>query len=120
MVAEKDRLIHGVYVACELRFVGAEASRGVEDPRRNVPSGIHAELVALGIREDIVVALGEILQDLEHLLFRCAGRDTEEGKGVFTGIVVVLRREEIHLRLSRKADELRVLVAVVNMMRERP
>ena len=113
-------LIHAEDIAAPLRLVGAERAGRVEDARVDEPAGAGLEAIGLGEIEDAVVALVPVFEALADLRLGRAGLEAHEGVGEIVADVVVLRREVIGLRLAFLADELRLLGALVHVMRNRP
>ena len=115
-----DVLVHRKDVRRLLRLVRAQAARRVEHARRDVPSGPRIEPIGRRQRRDrIVSALCGVQQSLADLVFGHAGIEAEEGVGEIAAVVVHLRREVVGLGLAQLAGELGVLVAVMDVVRQR-
>ena len=111
-------LVHGEDVGGLLWLVGAQAAGGVEHARRNVPAGARLQAVGLGQVGDLVVALREVLEARAHLVPGGAGGEAEEGVRVLPAVVVGLGREVVGLGLALLPGEGRVLVTVVDVVRQ--
>src|SRR5205807_5223410 len=113
-------LVHAEDVAAPLRLISAERTGRVEDARADEPAGAGLEAIRLREIKDAVVALVPILKTLPHLRLRRAGFEAEESVRKIVAHVVVLRRKVVTLRLAFLADQLRLFLALVHMMRDRP
>ena len=85
----------------------------------HVVAGIDLLLVGTGELQDLVVALGEVHQALLEFFLCRAGIEAEIGLGALTAVVVDLRGEEVHFRLAGLTGQSGMLVALVDMMRQR-
>ena len=87
-------------------------------PGRNVPARARLQPVGGGEVGDLVVTLGEVPQALAELVLRGFGTQAEEGVGIIGPVVVVLHGEKVRFGFSHQADQLRVRLPMVHVVRE--
>ena len=113
------RLEHREHVAVDLRLVGDERSGRVQNPRVDLPAGPRLEPEGLGEKRDAVVAAAPALEARAHLRLRRARREPHERVREIVVSLVVLRRKVVGLRLAAPADQLRLCLALVHVVRDR-
>ncbi len=90
----------------------------MQDAGRDIPAGANFEPVRCRKIRDFVIALFKVQQGLAYLRFRDTGLQTEERVWKITAVVIRLRREIIRLRLAQLPRQRRMLVPMMNMMRQ--
>jgi hypothetical protein len=115
-----DRLKHGEDVACDLRFVGDQAIRGMQDSGIDLPACAGFQPVGAGVKQDSVVAFVPVFETAPDIVLGGAGFETHEGVGEIVLGEVVLRREVVGFRFPALAHQLGLGVALVHVMRDGP
>ena len=115
-----DRLIHAENVAAPLRFISTQRPWGVQNTRRNQPTGASLEPISAAEVEDSVVAFVPIFQTTANIFRLRARFEPHERISKVVVDVVQLWREIITFRLPFLADQRRVFETLVHVVRNRP
>ena len=113
------RLEHREDVAVDLRLIRHERAGRVQDPGIDLPPGPNLQPEGPRQVQDAVVAAVPVLEASPDLGLRRPGLEAHEGvREVVVGLVV-LRREVVRLGLAFAAEELRLLLALMQVVRNR-
>ena len=118
--ALNERLIHAEHVRAPLRLIGAQRTGCVQDARADQPSAAWLQTIRFRKIKDAIVTPVPMLEAFADIVLGRAGLQPEKRVRKIVAHVIVLRREIIRLRLPFLADELRLLLVLMHVQRNRP
>ncbi len=111
-------LEHREDVAVDLRFVGDQRSRGVQNSGIDLPARAGLQPVGARMEQNSVVAFVPVFEASPHVVFRGAGLEAHERVREIVFGEIVLRREVVRLGLAALPHQFGLRVALVHVMRD--
>src|SRR5271165_1243488 len=113
-----QRLEHGEHVAVDLRLIGNERARRVQNARVDLPPRSRLEAVSLRQIQDAVVAFVPAFQASANFIFGRSRLQAHERVREVVVLLVVLRREVVRFRLALLPDQTSVFITLVHVVRD--